>query len=366
MRRIGLLLLVTACSATDPPPRPAARQATGPVARVETEVVATAGDSADDPAIWIHPKDPARSLILGTNKKDGLEVYTLDGKRREIVSAGTRPNNVDVRYDVARAETRIDVAGASARGTEKGVLLWSIDPDGQVKPLTPRALRVLDGADAYGFCFYRRPDSGALFFFVSSKDGVVEQYRVTLGPTVAATRVRTLEVGSTVEGCVCDDEYGRLYVSEEETAIWCYGADPEAPPATRRKVAGTSGPGAFAADTEGLAIYHAADGKGYIVASSQGSDTYNVYRREGDNAFVKTIDPRAGPAIGDVEATDGLDVTNVPTSAELPKGFLIVQDGKNGARQNFKIFAWEDVAGADLAIDTTWDPRRPSLRRRGE
>ena len=35
-----------------------------------TPVVATAqvSEDPDDPAIWIHPADPARSMILGTNK----------------------------------------------------------------------------------------------------------------------------------------------------------------------------------------------------------------------------------------------------------------------------------------------------------
>ena len=36
----------------------------------------------DDPAIWIHPTDPAQSLIIGTDKnEDGaLYVYNLQGK----------------------------------------------------------------------------------------------------------------------------------------------------------------------------------------------------------------------------------------------------------------------------------------------
>jgi 3-phytase len=40
-----------------------------PAARVETEPVPSSGDAADDPAIWVHPGDPARSLVLGTDKK---------------------------------------------------------------------------------------------------------------------------------------------------------------------------------------------------------------------------------------------------------------------------------------------------------
>lgn len=48
---------------------------------VETAPVTHDGDSADDPAIWIHPSDPAQSLIIGTDKANGggLTSYNLDG-----------------------------------------------------------------------------------------------------------------------------------------------------------------------------------------------------------------------------------------------------------------------------------------------
>jgi myo-inositol-hexaphosphate 3-phosphohydrolase len=40
-----------------------------PHAVIETEAVPSRGDAADDPAIWIHPDNPAQSLVLGTDKK---------------------------------------------------------------------------------------------------------------------------------------------------------------------------------------------------------------------------------------------------------------------------------------------------------
>jgi hypothetical protein len=58
----------------------------------------------DDPAIWIHPTNPAESLILGTDKDtDGaLYVWGLDGKIKadKVVRGLVRPNNVI--YDVSR------------------------------------------------------------------------------------------------------------------------------------------------------------------------------------------------------------------------------------------------------------------------
>lgn len=37
-------------------------------ATVETDPVAPAGDAADDPAIWVHPTNPSRSVVIGNDK----------------------------------------------------------------------------------------------------------------------------------------------------------------------------------------------------------------------------------------------------------------------------------------------------------
>ncbi len=46
---------------------------------LETPAVATWGDAADDPAIWVNPQDPAKSAVIATDKNLGLYVYDLDG-----------------------------------------------------------------------------------------------------------------------------------------------------------------------------------------------------------------------------------------------------------------------------------------------
>ena len=52
------------------------------------------------------------------------------------------------------------------------------------------------------------------------------------------------------------------------------------------------------ADIEGVSIWRGKDGKGFIVLSNQGADSYAVYRLEGDNAFVGHIPHRRGPGAG--------------------------------------------------------------------
>ena len=87
------------------------------------------GDAADDPAIWIHPGDPALSLVLGTDKKGGLNVFDLDGRRLQIVSDGSRPNNVDVVYGFPLGGKTVDLAVAgTSRESRSGIMIWRIDP----------------------------------------------------------------------------------------------------------------------------------------------------------------------------------------------------------------------------------------------
>ena len=62
----------------------------------ETEPVRHGGDAADDAAIWVNRTYPAKSTIIGTDKKGGLAVYGLDGSEIQFLADG-RMNNVDVR-----------------------------------------------------------------------------------------------------------------------------------------------------------------------------------------------------------------------------------------------------------------------------
>ena len=331
-----------------------------PKAAIETEAVPSEGDAADDPAIWVHPVDAARSLVLGTDKKGGLNVFDLDGRRLQVVSDGSRPNNVDVLYGFPLGGAPVDLAVAGTRIKGKqGMAFWRIDPEtrrlSEVGAVP--AFPAFEGGEPYGSCVYRSPRDRASYVFVSNKEGGVEQYRVEgEGDRIRASRVRVIEVGSQVEGCVADFDLGQLYLGEEDVGIWRYGAEPDSGPA--RTLVARVGENGLVADVEGLTIYYASGSKGYLIASSQGNDTFKVFERDGSNAFVATIDPRAD-AIADVGETDGIDVTNVATSARFPRGLFVVQDGKPvDGKQNFKFFAWDEVAGERLRVDAS-RPVRP-------
>ena len=68
-------------------------------ADVETNPVnaLTEDDAADDPAVWIHPSDPSKNMIVGTNKKAGVFMYNLAGEEIHFYPVGDA-NNIDVRY----------------------------------------------------------------------------------------------------------------------------------------------------------------------------------------------------------------------------------------------------------------------------
>jgi 3-phytase len=314
---------------------------------IETPPVDTWGDAADDPAIWVHPNDPAKSLVIATDKNLGLYVYDLEGKLLQTLADG-RMNNVDLRDGfVVDGKPRTLVAASNR--TTKSIALYFLDP--ATRRLTSAGDAVPTGfADPYGLCMYAAADAGGHFVFVNdSEDGRFRQWQITAANgRASAQQVREFVVGSQSEGCVADDEAGNLYITEEDGAFWKYSARADGGSARREidRVEGTNG---LKADIEGVSLWAGAEGRGYLVLSNQGADNYAVYRREGDNAFVGLFHVVADPARGidGVSETDGLDVSSAALGTRFPDGLLVVQDGRNLApreRQNYKFVSWRDIA----------------------
>jgi len=209
----------------------------------------------------------------------------------------------------------------------------------------------------YGCAMYVSPSSGKYYVFVSSESGQVQQWELfdNGAGKADATLVRSFSVGSRVEGIVADDVLGHLYVGEENDGIWKYSAEPGGG-AARTFVDGTGGGGHLSADVEGLTIYYAANGAGYLIASRQGSSEFVVYERGGNNAFVGSFKLVSGGGIDAVSDTDGIDVTNFSLGSQFPSGMFVAQDNDD----NFKFAGWDaiDAAfGGSLLTDTMWDPR---------
>lgn len=312
-------------------------------AQVQTEPVPSFGDAADDPAIWVNRTNPGQSRVLGTDKKGGLLVYDLQGKQLQDLRVG-RVNNVDVRDGFSLGEHSVDLAVASNRD-HNSLHLFAIEPaTGEVSALgeVPTPLK-----EIYGLCMFK-DSGGALYAIANDKDGTFLQYRLSApGGKVAGELVRRFATATQPEGCVADDRSQRLFVGEEDKAVWALDARADGP-TTLEQVIAVGAP--IKADIEGLGFYQGKN-RDYLVISSQGNDRYVVleasppYRLRG--AFSIGLNAAAG--IDGASQTDGLDLTSANLGGPWSQGLLVVQDGRKRmpeGRQNFKYLAWSQVAEA--------------------
>ncbi|MEU2549526.1 phytase [Streptomyces roseolus] len=417
---------------------PATPQPVGVTARVETPVVyddeAGGNADADDPAVWVDPSRPGRSLVIGTLKEGGLDVYGLDGRRIQHIAAPPAPgedaapgrfNNVDLVHGFELNGRPTDLAVVSDRGRDR-IRAYAIDPAALAAGRAP--LRDVTAADvapvfatseaevdeqttSYGLSAYRDGDDA--YVVVSQR----ERSRLRLleledrGGRVGYRTQDTLDLpqsfalpnGTTwrpcadpgelpqVEGMAVDQEEHVLYAAQEAVGLWRVEIDdeeferPELLDRVRQYgtpwtydeteeecVLDTANDPGFggehlSADAEGVTVYHGGDGTGYVLASSQGDDTFAVYAREGANAYLGSFSVTDGPATDGVQHSDGATVVNVPLGSAFPKGLLVTHDGEatpaDGDREgtNFKFTRWDDVAGAfpePLTVDTdSFDPR---------
>jgi 3-phytase len=317
---------------------------------VETRPVETDGDSADDPAIWVDRNNPSRSIIIGTQKQSGLYVYDLQGRVLQFLPDG-RMNNVDVRDNFSLGGQPVSIATASNR-TNDSISIYRIDA------ATRRLSNVEDGVqptgfvDPYGLCMYQSAQSGKTYVFVTDNNGPLRQWELIDAGNgrVRAERVRDIPFASQTEGCVADDATGILYVAEEDVGLWRVGAEPNAP-ATPVSIATVEANDALKDDMEGIGLYDLGDGRGYLVLSSQGNNTYAVFRREGANEYVGSFAVLADSARGidGISETDGLEVLSANLGGAYGSGIFVAQDGRNIAPQeyqNFKLVPWSSIAAA--------------------
>ncbi|MDV7398739.1 phytase, partial [Arthrospira platensis SPKY1] len=82
-----------------------------------------------------------------------------------------------------------------------------------------------------------------------------------------------------IEAITVDREHGWIFYSDESYGIRKYHADPDHPDA-ELELAVIRTPH-FAGDVEGLSIYDAGEGRGYLMASDQSANRMHFFRREG-------------------------------------------------------------------------------------
>lgn len=358
---------------------------------------------ADDPAIYVNATDPSASLVLTAVKNAGVRVYDLSGNLLQTVNPGDiRYNNIDLQYGFKLGDEAIDIAVASDRNNDK-LVIFKINPNpttpGQyLEDITDSSIGTLfqaapfeppyssDERSAYGVALYRSPITNDYYVFVNRREtGDIAQFKLIDqgNGKIGAERVRQFTIPTDAgidpqtEGMVADQETGFLYIGQENVGIWKYQAEPDGSNTGKLidKVKALGG-SYLTDDVEGLTIYYGKNGTGYLLASSQGDNTFVAYTREGNNEYLGSFAVGSNGAIDSVQESDGADVVNVPLGPNFPFGLFVTQDGSNdparlveddgeleNVNTNFKLVPWENIAHAfpqALAIDTTsYNPRTP-------
>jgi 3-phytase len=307
----------------------------------------------DDPAIWIDARDPSRSLVIGTDKNaDGaLYAFDLAGKIVKRVGGLRRPNNVDVEYGVMLGGKAVDIAVATERLGDAIRVFWLPG----LRPVDGAPIPVFEGEAVrgpMGIGLYKRPRDGAVFAILSRKsgptDGYLWQYRLEDDGhgRFKATRVRAFGAWcgkGEIEAVAVDDALGYVYYTDEWTGVRKYAADPDAKDAGKElALFGTDG---FAQDREGISIYAANDGTGYILVSDQQAGSFHVFPREGWKG-----NPHAHPRLKivrlSVNESDGSEVTSAALGGAFPDGLFVAMSNEGV----FHYYAWPQLAGRELRV----------------
>lgn len=299
-----------------------------PVAQVaatlETQPSPRRGDAIDDPAVWVHPNKPAASRILGTDKRTGLYVYDMQGNIVQELAVG-RLNNVDVRGNLAAATLRDD----------NSIQLFSISDDGV---LTPAANQTTDIEEIYGLCMGYDSNTEQASVYINGKSGRIQHYLVNADGSLQLAR--EMQVPTQPEGCVVDDASQRLFVGEEDVAVWLFDAKPDGGSDGDIVIRVADHP-QLVDDIEGLAFARI-NGEPMLFVSSQGNDSYMVFDAQAPWAQRAHYRIRTNIELGldGASETDGIEVTTHSLGAGFEQGAFIVQDGRNRmpeAGQNLKL-----------------------------
>lgn len=304
----------------------------------------------DDPAIWINPGHPSKSLIIGTDKnRDGaLYAFDLKGKVIQVVNGLEGPNNVDVAYGFPFNGETIDIAVVTERLKHRLRVLRLPE----MELIDEGDLIVFDGDSArapMGIALYKRPNAHAFYVFVSGKsgpeEGYIGQYQLKDGGDGKVEMEFVRQFGKfsgirEIESIAVDTELGYVYYSDEKAGVRKYHADPDATDAYKElAIFATEG---FTRDHEGISIYKRGRKKGYILVSDQQANQFWIYSREGsrgnphNHRLLKII------KVETIES-DGSDVT-CSSLPGFPFGlFVAMSNGKT-----FHFYDWRYIAGKNL------------------
>lgn len=301
-------------------------------------------DAADDPAVFISSTDKNKAYLIGTNKKSGLEVYDMTGKRLQHIECG-KTNNVDLRNDFQYQGRKGALVGTTNR-IKNSISFFFFDNDSS--KLSDEIYSIPTTLDeVYGFCMHKDLKTSKFYAVVNGKNGTIEQYEIRQkSGKISHELVNTFKVKSQPEGLVADDETQMLYIGVEEEAIFKASLKPHNDGTLQMLNGSDTTNSKVKHDIEGLALF-AYNGKKYLIASSQGNFSYALFKLGNPDQYITNF-VIATDSIDGVEETDGLEVSPFTYGGKYPNGIFIVQDGYNfegdkPASQNFKIVPMDKI-----------------------
>ncbi|MGJ8715001.1 MAG: phytase [Maribacter stanieri] len=290
-------------------------------------------NDTDDPAIWVNPKNPAESIVFGTDKKTNGAIYAFDlnGKiiQDKTIRAIQRPNNVDIEYGFQLNDSTVTDILVFTEREKQQIRMFSV-PD--MKPLDGGGFKVFEDEELeenrlpMGVSLYKSPKDATVYAIVGRKTGPAEGYLYqyalnadSLG--VSSNYVRKFGKFSGVkeiEAIAVDDENSFVYFSDEGVCIKKYHAEPS----MGNEEISCFGGKYFDEDIEGIAIASYTDGHGYLIVSNQQKGEFNIFDRE-TNAYITAVN------LSTTE-TDGCEAVTVPLNDTFKNGlFVAMNDEKN-------------------------------------
>ncbi len=290
-------------------------------------------NDTDDPAIWVHPTEPEKSIVFGTDKDTNGAIYAFDleGKiiENKTIRNIERPNNVDIEYGFQLNDsTLIDILVFTEREKQQ-IRMFSV-PD--MTPLDNGGFAVFEDEEnlenrlPMGISLYKSPIDTTIYAIVSRKSGPKEGYLYQYALQSDSLGIRSKFIrkfGSfsgvkEIEALAVDDKNGFVYVSDEGVCIKKYYVEP-----TMGNIElACFGREYFLEDIEGIAVANYPKGNGYLIVSNQQKGEFNIFSSK-DNSFVKAIN------LSTLE-TDGCEVVTVPLGSKFPNGlFVAMNDQKN-------------------------------------
>jgi len=221
----------------------------------------------DDPAIWVHPTDKSKSLVVTALKKGGIDVYNLQGELLQFIAPAKAPacknalatcenkagrlNNAEIIYDFNLNGKSVDLAVLSDRGLDK-LAIYTIDANASklltdvtstAAPLifTTNQAEINHGNTAYGLAT-AKTDKTMAFVSQNSETRIAQLEIFDNGDgTISYKNMANLDFPEKyllpdnslwtpcsdddgehphLEGMVADIENDALFLAQEDVGIW--------------------------------------------------------------------------------------------------------------------------------------------------